>query len=158
METADDFADDVDTEDDEEMDEEGLMEYGGEDDDMDSDYELGDSVEPSGAPPVLQGYLQLAKLYGHDGALWAPPDDIKWDRKLFTLHSDGTLWHTDEEMLGKIDLAAVLAVGPTKGRTNEICLSQSGKCHLLSADPSDSATPVESWLNAIQDSLGMRRD
>ena len=131
------------------------------DDDADSDFELGGEVKPQGAP-LLQGYLLVAKLYGHDGLEVAPPEDIEWDARWVELHADGTIWHADfgpgevpedeENQLGRLKLADVLRDGYSKGGTSIICLSQKDKCHLLRADDQDEpseAADVREWHDAI---------
>ena len=51
-------------------------------------------------------------------------------------------------MLGRLDLNDVHAASYTKGRTNEICLSQHDKCHLLRILDGSTAQ-ITAWLEAI---------
>ena len=108
---------------------------------------------------AMRDCLKLAKLYGHDGIDAASPDNIEWDRRLVTLHADGTLWHADDDggaddgEMGRVDLAGVVQCAFAKGTSDEICLSQEdgrngGKCHLLRLDES-STTKIHEWHKAI---------
>jgi hypothetical protein len=118
------------------------------DEDVDSDFDLGDTKEPVQLAAMMHGQLLLAKLYGLDGAVTSPPDEIEWDLKTVTLYADGTIWHVGDGMLGRLDLNDVHAASYTKGRTNEICLSQHDKCHLLRILDGSTAQ-ITAWLEAI---------
>jgi len=130
---------------------------GGSDEDVDSDFELSDDAEELADPPLLQDHLRLAKLYGHNGlGNITPPDNIIWERRWVVLRPDASLWHEDEhlpgqaqmEAMGRLDLASVFACELTGGGEEQLCLSQTAKCHLLKKDPS-STTSIHEWRDAI---------
>lgn len=126
--------------------------------DVDSDFELLPGAEPPSSQPLLEDFLQVAKLYGHDGLDAPPPDDIEWDRRWTALYDDGTLWHADEaprdaedgvqELLGRVELKDAVRCDFSMGRTDEICLSQDAKCHLLRLDAT-STTELPAWREQI---------
>jgi len=130
---------------------------GGSDEDVDSDFELSDDAEELADPPLLQDHLRLAKLYGHNGlGNITPPDNIIWERRWVVLRPDASLWHADEQLpgqtemeaMGRLDLASVFACECTGGGEEQLCLSQTAKCHLLKRDPS-STTNIHQWRDAI---------
>ena len=125
-----------------------------EDDGEDSDFDLPQGVDLPNSTPVLEDYLLVAKLYG------PPPDTVKWDLRWVVLYNDRSLWHADDGpseetgglpdgAMGRLDLADVVRCDYTQGRTDELCLSQNAKCHLLRID-SDSVTTLGAWREALQ--------
>ena len=128
------------------------------DDDVDSDFELA-GIEPPSKEPILQDYLCLSKLYGHSGgAPW--PEDIEWERRWVSLYEDGSLWHADngpseviggacDGLVGRIELVNVLKCDFSEGHTDELCLSQSSKCHLLRLDDASSTSSLPTWCDSI---------
>ena len=128
------------------------------DDDVDSDFEL-DGIEPPSEAPIVQDYLCLAKLYGHSGgAPW--PEDIEWERRWVALYEDGSLWHADngpseatggapDGLVGRLELVNVLKCQFSEGCTDELCLSQLRKCHLLRLDDAASTSSLSTWCDSI---------
>ena len=134
--------------DDDEGDELGFYPAEDEDDDVDSDFDLPIGVAEPTEPPLLRDLLLVAKLYGHDALVEPPPDDIEWDLKDVSLHADGTLWHVEDDLVGMLDLQNVVAQGYTAGTSDEICLSQAGKCHLLRIGEGGKV-PLKDWSDAV---------
>ena len=116
--------------------------------DFDSDFDLPIGVAEPTEPPLLRDLLLVAKLYGHDALVEPPPDDIEWDLKDVSLHADGTLWHVEDDLVGMLDLQNVVAQGYTAGTSDEICLSQAGKCHLLRIGEGGKV-PLKDWSDAV---------
>lgn len=78
------------------------------------------------------------------------------ERRWVVLRPDASLWHADEQLpgqtemeaMGRLDLASVFACECTGGGEEQLCLSQTAKCHLLKRDPS-STTNIHQWRDAI---------
>jgi hypothetical protein len=131
----------------------------GEEDDVDSDFDVPEGAVPPQGEALIQGYIELAKLYGHSGLDSAPPPDmqIEWDRRWGSVHADGTFWHADDgpdggpdNIVGRIQLAHVTRCAFTNGRSEEICLSQDDKCHLLRiTDECQSTKTIDDWHKVL---------
>ena len=85
---------------------------------------------------------------------------VAGDARWVSFYRDGGLWHADgpeqtpanaaDGTVGRVDLAAVFACQMTAGRSDQLCLSQAGKCHLLRRD-SKSTSSMSEWLKAMQE-------
>ena len=114
------------------------------------------------SPPLLQGFVRLAKLYGSETL---PPShfELQRERRLLLL-TEAAIWHTEDsedgETLGRIDLLKLKSCELTSADLDDgvpggelvLVLASEGKCHILSADP-EHAVSLADWQAKVRDAI-----
>ena len=114
-------------------------------------------------PPLLQGFVRLAKLYGSETL---PPShfELQRERRLLLL-TEEAIWHTEGieegETLGRIDLLKLKSCELTSADMDDdgvdkdepvLVLASEGKCHIISADP-EHAVSLAGWQAKVRDAI-----